>query len=128
MIVKNRANSEVDLILGKYAALDMFAGYEIRTPTSPGPDGDTPFHMVAYDGDIEAAKTMLSYVDNINLAGDIGNSPLHYAVLNNKPEMAEFLISNGADVMLKNEYGDTPIDFMDGNEAFCKIRARLVQL
>lgn len=122
MNVKNRAKSELDEILRKYAALDMFAGYEIHTPTSHGPDGDTPFHMVAYDGDIEAAKTMLPHVEDINLPGDIGNSPLHYAVLNNKPEMAAFLILNGANVSQKNEYGDTPIDFMDENEAFAKFR------
>ena len=101
MNVKNRAKNELDRILKKYADLDMFFGYEIREPTSPGPDGDTPFHIAAYDGDVEAAKTMLPHVSNIDLPGDLGNSPLHYAILNNKPEMAEFLITSGANAWQK---------------------------
>ena len=112
------ANSELQSVIKKYADLDMFAGYEIVSPDSPGPDGDTPFHMAAFDGDIEAAKIMLPYVSNIDSSGDLGNSPLHYAVMHHHPEMARFLILNGADVAKKNDYGDTPIDYMEGEDEF----------
>ena len=111
-------NSALKLIMEKYASLDMFEGYDIRSPESPGQDGDSPFHMVAYDGDISAAKLMLPYISNINFGGDNGNSPLHYAVMHKKPEMARFLISNGADVTAKNDYGDTPIEYMEDDEVF----------
>jgi ankyrin repeat protein len=110
--------SDLQSILRKYAEMDMFSGYDIVSPESPGPDGDTPFHMIAYDGDVEAAKIMLPYISDINFGGDIGNSPLHYAVLNDKFEMARFLILNGADRMKKNDYGDTSVDFMEGKDEF----------
>jgi hypothetical protein len=111
-------------IVKKYAGLDMFEGYDIRTPVSPGPDGDTPFHMAVYDGDIDAVKTMLPYVADINLAGDIGNTALHYAVSNKQIDMAQFLIATGADLRRKNEYGDTPLDYMEGSELFCDVVAQ----
>lgn len=114
----NAANDALLSVLKKYAELDMFSDCEIVSPESRGPDGDTPFHMAAYDGDIDSARTMLPYITDINFQGDIGNTPLHYAVLSNKPEMARFLIQHGADIAKENDYGDTPIDFMEGKEAF----------
>lgn len=125
MNAEKTVNSELKLILNKYAKLDMFEGYDIRSPDSPGPDGDTPFHMAAYDGDIVATELMLPYISDINFGGDIGNSPLHYAVMNKKPEMAKFLISKGADVTKENDYGDTPIEDMESKEVF---RELLVEL
>jgi len=118
MNATTHVNSELQSIIKKYADLDMFEGYEIISPDSPGPSGDTPFHMVAFDGDVESAKIMLPYVSDINVSGDLGNSPLHYAVMRRNPEMARFLISNGADVAKKNDYGDTPTDYMESEEEF----------
>jgi hypothetical protein len=106
------ASEALRLILEKYAQLAMFEGCNIHTPESRDPAGDTPFHMVAYDGDVEAAKIMLPYVSNINFAGDNGDSPLHYAVMNQKLEMAKFLIENGANPRQENDFGDTPIETM----------------
>lgn len=118
MNAATHVNKDLNTILKKYAALDMFADCEIVSPESRGSDGDTPFHMAAYDGDIDAVRVMLPWVANIDVEGDIGNSPLHYAVLNNKPDMARFLIRHGADCGKKNDYGDTPRDFMEGKESF----------
>ena len=125
MNAESNANSDLKLIMEKYANLSMFEGYDIQFPDSPGPDGDTPFHMVAYDGDVAAAELMLPYIPDINFGGDIGNSPLHYAVTNKKLEMARFLILKGADVTKKNDYGDTPIEDMQDSEIF---RELLIEL
>jgi hypothetical protein len=123
--VKNHANDELENVVKRYAALDMFEGYQICSPTSPGPDGDTPFHIAAYDGDIDGLKTMLPYVSDINLRGDIGNTPLHYAISNQQLTTAETLISFGANVNVGNDYGDTPIDYMEGDEMFSQVLANL---
>ena len=101
MSAKTPVNSALQSIIKRYADLDMFDGYEIVSPDSVGPDGDTPFHMAAFDGDIEAVKIMLPYVSNIDAGGDLGNSPLHYAIMHHQPEMARFLILNGADIAKK---------------------------
>jgi ankyrin repeat protein len=119
--VKNHANDKLENILRKYAALDMFEGYPINSPTSPGPDGDTPFHIAAYDGDIDAVKIMLPYVNDINLKGDIGNTPLHYAISSRQLPMVEMLISSGANLSQGNDYGDTPLSYMEGDELFSQI-------
>jgi ankyrin repeat protein len=113
--VKNHANDELESTLKKYAELDMFEGYQITSPTSLGPDGDTPFHIAAYDGDIEGVKIMLPYVRNINLKGDIGNTPLHYAISGRKLPMVELLICSGANLDQENDYGDTPLSYMEGD-------------
>ena len=119
------ANNELKLVLEKYAKLDMFQGYEITSPLSAGPDGDTPFHMAAFDGDLDAVKLMLPFVKNINLGGDNGNSPLHYAVMHKQPAMAKYLMSNGASPEQKNDYGDTPAEYMVGDEIFSDLLAVL---
>jgi ankyrin repeat protein len=123
--VKNHASGKLERVLRKYAALDMFEGYEITSPTSLGPDGDTPFHIAAYDGDIDGVKIMLPYIGDVNLKGDIGNTPLHYAISNRKLPMVELLISNGAKIDLGNDYGDTPLEYMEGDETFADFLANL---
>lgn len=122
--MKKHANDELENTLKKYAELDMFEGYQITSPTSPGPDGDTPFHIAAYDGDIEGVKIMLPYVSDINLKGDIGNTPLHYAISRRQLPMVEMLISKGADLNQGNDYGDTPLSYMEGDELFLQILAK----
>ena len=118
MNAKIPANEALRIILEKYAQLAMFEDYDIQSPESLGPAGDTPFHMVAYDGDVDAAKIMLPYISNINLGGDIGNSPLHYAVMNKKIDMIRFLVMNGADLVQRNDYGDTPLKEMEEDVFF----------
>jgi ankyrin repeat protein len=123
--VRNHVKDDLQEILRKYASLDMFEGYEINSPISPGPDGDTPFHIAAYDGNVDAVNVMLPYVNDINLPGDIGNTPLHYAVSGRHLDMVEFLIFNGADFNRGNDYGDTPIDYMSEDKLFSNILLKL---
>jgi hypothetical protein len=112
-------------VLRKYASLDMFEGYPITSPTSPGPDGDTPFHMAAYDGDLEAVRTMIPHVPDVNMQGDIGNTPLHYAVSNRQLAMVEELLAYGADPAKGNDYGDTPLEYMASEPMFTQLLNRL---
>lgn len=112
-------------VLGRYSKLDMFEGYTISSPTSPGPDGDTPFHIAAYDGDIQGLEIMLPYVDDINLKGDIGNTPLHYAISTRQVPMVELLISHGANIAQGNDYGDSPLSYMEMDETFSPLLKRL---
>lgn len=124
---KNHANSQLEVVLRKYAALDMFEGCEITTPMSSNADGDTPFHIAAYDGDIQALETMLPYVKDIDLKGDIGNTPLHYAISNKQLPMAKLLIKYGASLYLGNDYGDTPMEYMENDETFSSLIEELKQ-
>ena len=82
---------------------------------------DTPFHIAAYDGDIDAVKIMLPYVNDMNLKGDIGNTPLHYAISSRQLPMVEMLIYSGANLGQGNDYGDTPLSYMEGDELFSQV-------
>ncbi|WP_211441832.1 ankyrin repeat domain-containing protein [Collimonas humicola] len=119
--MKNHANDNLENILRKYAALGMFEDCSITSPTSPGPDGDTPFHIAAYDGDIDVVKIMLPFVSDMNLKGDIGNTPLHYAISGRQLPMVEMLICSGANLSQGNDYGVTPFSYMEGDELFSLI-------
>ncbi|MFG5779816.1 ankyrin repeat domain-containing protein [Comamonas sp. J-3] len=111
------ADKKLKLALDKYSKVDMFEGVSLTSPEVHGPDGDTPFHMSTFDGDLEAAKAMILYVLNIDIEGDNGNSPLHYAIIRKNKEMAKILISAGASLLKKNDYGDTPLDYIGDDES-----------
>ena len=96
----------------------MFEGYELTVPESPGMDGDTTLHAVAYGGEIEWLKELLPYVSDVDVRGDIGNTPLHSAATFSRVEMAELLIQHGADIHAVNDYGDSPLDMMRSEPEF----------
>jgi ankyrin repeat protein len=127
-VKKNHANKQLESVLNKYASLDMFEGCLISSPTSSNEDGDTPFHIAAYDGDMEGMAIMLPYICDINIKGDIGNTALHYAISNRQLEMVKALISYGANINQGNDYGDTPMDYMKDEEEFSTIVAELNDL
>lgn len=108
-------DDKVLLILDKYRKLAVFEDYEIRSFEDVGMDDDTPLHMAAYLGDIEALAVMLPLIESINRKGDIGNSPLHYAVMAGSAEAVELLLTAGADISATNDYGDTPVEMIDKN-------------
>lgn len=98
--------------LARFSQLAIFEDYKLLSPESPGMDGDTPLHVAAFDGDIGALESLLPYVSNIDVRGDIGNTALHSAIAFKRTEMVELLIRYGADVMALNDYDDSPLDMM----------------
>lgn len=111
-------DQDLSSIMQAYARMAMFEDCNIQSPASPCPDGDTPFHMAVFGGDLVAVTRMLAGIDNINMQGDMGTTPLHYAVMKGHTEIARFLILHGADVHQKDDYGDTPMDGMRDDAAF----------
>jgi calcium-independent phospholipase A2 len=77
---------------------------------------------------MEGIATMLPYIHDINIKGDIGNTPLHYAISNRQLDMVEALITYGANINQGNDYGDTPMDYMKDEEEFSTIVAKLKRL
>lgn len=106
------ADKVLNEVLRRYASLAMFEDFPIDSPTSPGMDGDTPFHMAAFDGDVEALRLMIPYVSDLNFPGGIGNAALHYSVMNGKLDATTMLIASGANLDAENDYGDTPRKLM----------------
>ncbi|MBO9741386.1 ankyrin repeat domain-containing protein [Xanthomonas axonopodis pv. begoniae] len=110
--------SLLNAVLDDFRKMAMFESYEIDSPESPGMDGDTPLHIAALQGDVNAVKVFLPHVKNVNVTGGIGNTPLHYAVTRNHLKVAQMLLKNGADINFKNDYDDSPADLMVGKADF----------
>ena len=104
------ASSDLHSFLARYANLAMFDGVRVVSPDSANSEGDTPFHMAAFDDDVEALRAMIPHIKEVNLAGAIGNTPLHYALMNGSKSAAHFLLEHGADATRENDYGDTPAE------------------
>jgi len=123
----SKQKARLVIALEYYKKIAMFEDYEITSPISQGMDGDTPFHMAAYDGNLSFIKDMLPFVPDINIEGDIGNTPLHYAVMKAHLEAVQFLLNNGADIFKENDYGYTPLDYMESEAIFEQMVAQYLK-
>ncbi len=79
------------------------------TPTSRGRTGDTPLHIAAINGNLEAIALLLQEGAELNAKGEDGMTPLHYAVQMGQIEAIKILIEHAADSTLTDEFGDTPL-------------------
>jgi hypothetical protein len=68
-----------------------------------------PLHKAVFDGDVEAAKTLLKSND-VNQNDMHGNTPLHLAVILGHEDLVKLLLDSGAKVKEKNLSGWTPLD------------------
>lgn len=119
----------IDEILVKYQFSYGFENTHVNSPLTQGSDGDTPFHLAAFDGAYDDVMIMLKLLKKheVNLKGDIGNTALHYAVMNNHDSVAALLISHGANVNQKNDYGDRPADKILNNKNLFKKSLKLMK-
>lgn len=73
------------------------------------PCGDTPLHVALIQGDVEAAKELISSGANVNARGEDDFSPLHWAVRLDV-DTVRALLAAGANPAAVNLFGDTPAD------------------
>jgi hypothetical protein len=117
----SKNNAVLQTLLAEFREMDMFYDCEIVAPESPCPDGDTPLHVIALDGDLDLLKKILPFVTNIDVAGDCGYTPLHYAIKWRHPEVAKLLLAQGADPERLADYDDSAIMLMEGRIEFADI-------
>ncbi len=114
MNVTEKNKDQALKLIKKYQTMAVFENEKLVSLDQHAKfDGDTPFHVAAYDGNIEDLKFMLLCGINVNILGDIGNTALHYAVMTEQIEAINFLINMGASLKIKNEYGDLPEDLVN---------------
>lgn len=72
--------------------------------------GLTPLHVVAKNGNADAARLLLEAGAKTELKDRVfGRTPLHFAVHKKHKSVAHLLIEHGADVNATDKHGDTPL-------------------
>lgn len=79
------------------------------TPYSRGRTGDTPLHIAAINGNLEAIVLLLQEGAELNAKGEDGMTPLHYAVQMKQIDAIKILIEHDADPTVSDDFGDTPV-------------------
>ncbi len=68
--------------------------------------GETPLHVVAFWGDVDATRVLIQEGGLIDVPGEDGCTPLHEATMQGHLEVVRLLLASGADRNLKSEFGD----------------------
>ena len=100
---------ELETVLAKIrrAELIQFADVALDGPNARSPIfGDTPLHIVAGWGDVDAARILLDAGAEIDARGEEDCTPLHEAIIQGHVEIVALLISRGAGPKLKCRLGD----------------------
>jgi ankyrin repeat protein len=78
--------------------------------------GETPFHYLIVESDIERASKLLDWGADINTQDDFGATPLAHAVMLGHLEVVKWLVQHGASLELKNVNGETALALATSNE------------
>jgi len=65
---------------------------------------DSPLHEATRNGDVEAARQLISDGANINEENNQGLTPLHLIALNGRTDLAELFLESGAAVNQRESY------------------------
>lgn len=83
-------------------------GVEVNGPNVRGSSfNQTPLHVVAVWGDVDAARILLDAGAEIDLSGEGECTALHEAILQEHVEMVRLLVARGADLQRRCEFGST---------------------
>lgn len=94
-------------ILADIAELPSFAAIATPSVMMRSPVGETPLHIAAARGDIEAVRVLLDAGAEPNAVGEHNYTPLHEALEQGHPQVARMLIAAGASLDAANVDGAT---------------------
>ena len=78
--------------------------------------GETPFHYLVVESDIERATKLLDWGADINTQDGFGATPLCHAVMLGKLNMVKWLVQHGASLEPKNVNDETVLVYATSNE------------
>jgi ankyrin repeat protein len=87
-----------------------FSLYPAIDVSSRGIFKDTPLHIAAVWGNIDAGKILLDAGADINAKGENGFTALQEAVQQRNRPFVEFLLTRGASVKIQNDEGQNAMD------------------
>lgn len=100
--------SKLGSLLESYSDLPEFVEVTLIDVNQRGNFGNTPLHVAAVQGDVDAIELLLSAGADPNALGELGNTPLHDAVISEKLDVIAVLLRAGADPGKRNDDGRTP--------------------
>lgn len=70
-------------------------------------DGETPIHVAAHYGNVEAVRSLCKHDVSPNLRDEVGNTPIHKAAFTGAHEIIEILVAHDADLTAQNDAGES---------------------
>lgn len=90
--------ANLELLIKKGASLTQLDG-----------GGNTPIHLAAEKGFVDAVRLFLNYSVTPNLSDKTGCTPLYRATFRGNLETVELLLNHGADITARNDTGETAL-------------------
>ena len=96
-------------ITGNTAVIEQHAAAGTDLNANEDFGGNTPLHLAAIFGQLDAEKLLIQAGANLNSQNNMGGTPLHMACYFCRPEIVELLLKSGADPKRVNSHGMTPL-------------------
>jgi ankyrin repeat protein len=106
-------------LLSKIGELPAFESLPHLSATSKTSVGETPLHVAASWGDLDAIKLLVDAGADLSARGDLGYTPLHEAAEQGHANAVALLIKLGARINMTQDQGLTASDLakLMGNES-----------
>jgi ankyrin repeat protein len=99
----------VDYLIAHGADVNRHAGGGSRFRTSSKPEGDTPLHCAANNGQRDYVEVLLAHGAHIEAPGELDKTPLAEAIERGHTDVAALLLQHGADINAKGHESFSPL-------------------
>ncbi|MBI1178935.1 MAG: hypothetical protein GC201_00150 [Alphaproteobacteria bacterium] len=104
------AYTNVKDVLSRVQQVTEYLGIQLVDPNQHGIFGDTPLHVAAGWGEVDAVRLLLDAGAMVDSRGERNDTPLYSAVSSGNLDVVRLLVDRGASTKVTNDDGDSPLD------------------